>query len=55
MFIVPQPYIGVPGTGALTLTFFGDAGVAGRADIAEVLEVRAGWELGVQSQQLEAV
>lgn len=31
--IVPQPYIGVPGTGALTLTFFGDAGVVGRADI----------------------
>ena len=29
---IPQPYIGTPETGGLTLlTFFGDAGVVGRA------------------------
>ena len=32
---VPQPNTGVPGAGALTLTFLGEAGVAGRADMAD--------------------
>lgn len=31
--LVPHPNIGNPGTGDFTLTFLGDAGVAGRADI----------------------
>lgn len=31
--IIPQPNIGDPGTGDFTLTFLGEAGVAGRADI----------------------
>lgn len=30
---LPQPNRGVPGTGALTLMFLGEAGVAGLADI----------------------
>ena len=32
---VPQPNIGEPGAGDLTLTFFGDAGVVGRADMVD--------------------
>ena len=28
---IPQPNMGEPGTGDFTLTFFGDAGVVGRA------------------------
>lgn len=33
MIILPQPYIGVPGAGVLTLTFLGEAGVVGRPDM----------------------
>jgi hypothetical protein len=59
MFIVPQPYMGVPATGALTLTFLGEAGVVGRADIAERGYWRCGsleaWKGDVGREQFEAV
>jgi hypothetical protein len=34
---LPQPNMGEPGTGDLILTFFGDAGVLGRADMVRMV------------------
>lgn len=43
---LPQPNMGEPGTGDLTLTFFGDAGVVGRADIVILVSPISVLQLG---------
>jgi hypothetical protein len=41
VLFIPQPYMGVPGTGDLILTFLGDAGVVGRPDMMkDVMQVQ---------------
>lgn len=43
--IVPQPNIGDPGLGDLTLAFLGEAGVVGRADMMRT--TRASWVVAI--------